>query len=350
MKIRLVIIDSDEQYLKRIVAAFHNQYADKLEIYSFTTDEAAYNNLKQLRVDVIAAAEQFRIDADQIPKRCGFLYLTENAAVDVIEEQQAICKYQKIDFIYKAILGLYAENAGAASAVYGNGTIPVISFFSVNGGAGSSTLAAATALQMARAGKRTLYLNMEQTGSSSLYFQAPGEGSFSDIIYMLKSKHVNIALKLQSIVKQTAEGIYFFDDCTQAMDILELTDGEFEKLIGVLQSTEMFDRIIIDLGSSVTAIMLRAFGISSKVICVSDGSETCQIKFKKLIEILEVQERQKDISLIPRLAIIYNKFSNKSGIAVDMGKYSVLGGMPRYEGINTRQIVEKLSGIVLLEQ
>ena len=36
MKIKLALLDSDQNYLNRIVTAFNIKYADKLEIYSFT--------------------------------------------------------------------------------------------------------------------------------------------------------------------------------------------------------------------------------------------------------------------------------------------------------------------------
>lgn len=350
MKIRLAIIDGDRQYLERLTAAFQNQFADQLEIYSFTTDETAYENFKQQRVDVIVMSDSFRVNRELVPKNCGFSYLTETSGIDTIEDESAICKYQKIDYIYKGILGLYAENAGAIGNHLGSNTVKVCSFFSITGGAGSSSLAAATALQMAKAGKRTLYLNMEQTGGSNLYFQAPGEGSFSDVIYMLKSKRINLALKIQSMVKQTTEGVYFFDDCTQAMDMLEITEDEFTKLIEVVETAGMFDVVIIDAGSYLTPVVFQAFGASAKVVCVSDGSEICQHKFEQMIEILEIKERQSEIPMIPRIAIAYNKFSNKTGVAVDMGKYPVLGGMPKYENMNTRQIIERLSNVVLLER
>lgn len=349
MKIRVAIIDTDEQYLGRVITAFHNIYADKLEIYSFTTDEAAYQVLKQQRVDVILASDSIRIETERVPSHCGFAYLTENTGIDMIEGQSAICKYQKIDFIYKTILGLYAENAGAIGSHLNGDMAPIIAFFSVNGGAGSSTIAAAIALQMAKAGKRILYLNVEQTGSGNLYFQAPGEGSFSDIIYLLKSRRANISLKIQSMIKQTAEGVYFFDDCVQAMDMLELTAEEFEKLAGVLQASGLFDQIILDLGSVLSGIIFQAFQVSAKIVCISDGSETCKTKFQKLIEILEIKEREKDIPLIPKISVVYNKFSNKSGIGIDMERYPVLGGAPRYEGINTRQIMERLSKSIRID-
>ena len=41
MKIKLALLDSDQNYLNRIVTAFNIKYADKLEIYSFTKLESA---------------------------------------------------------------------------------------------------------------------------------------------------------------------------------------------------------------------------------------------------------------------------------------------------------------------
>ncbi len=350
MKIRLAIIDGDEQYLERIVAAFQNQYADKMEIYSFTSDEAAYENLKDQKVDVWLMAEQFHFDTDRMPENCGFAYFTETAGVDCVEDIFAICKYQKIEYIYKGILGLYAENVGAVANHVGSNTVSVCSFFSINGGAGSSSLAAATALQMAKSGKRTLYLNLEQTGDASLYFQAHGEGNLSELIYLLKSKRGNMTLKIQSIVKQNADGVYFFDSCAQAMDMLELDAGDAEKLVGILQKADLFDVIIIDLGSYMNELVFRMFTISSRIVCVSDGSETSKSKFGKMTEILEVKEQQEEVSILPRIAIAYNKFSNQSGIAVDRGKYPVLGGMPRYDAVNIKQIVERMSALDFIKK
>ena len=36
MKIKLVILDKDKNYLQRITKVFVNNYVDKLEVYSFT--------------------------------------------------------------------------------------------------------------------------------------------------------------------------------------------------------------------------------------------------------------------------------------------------------------------------
>lgn len=53
MKIKLALLDSDQNYLNRIVTAFNIKYADKLEIYSFTKLESAMAALEPSRIDVL---------------------------------------------------------------------------------------------------------------------------------------------------------------------------------------------------------------------------------------------------------------------------------------------------------
>ena len=45
MKIKLALLDSDVNYLNRIVNAFNTKYAEKFEIYSFTKYENAIAEL-----------------------------------------------------------------------------------------------------------------------------------------------------------------------------------------------------------------------------------------------------------------------------------------------------------------
>ena len=57
MKIKLALLDSDQNYLNRIVTAFNIKYADKLEIYSFTKLESAMAALEPSRSDVLVASD-----------------------------------------------------------------------------------------------------------------------------------------------------------------------------------------------------------------------------------------------------------------------------------------------------
>ena len=136
MKIKLALLDSDQNYLNRIVTAFNIKYADKLEIYSFTKLESA--------MAALVASDTFVVESSALPKRCQLAYFVESADVDSVNDQRAICKFQKADLIYRQILSIYSEYAGSASGLkLGDDSCKVIAFTSPCGGVGSSTMAAA---------------------------------------------------------------------------------------------------------------------------------------------------------------------------------------------------------------
>ena len=64
MRIKLALLDKDQNYLNRIVSVFNTKYSDKLEIYSFTNTENALATLDSARIDVLVASDVFEIDAD----------------------------------------------------------------------------------------------------------------------------------------------------------------------------------------------------------------------------------------------------------------------------------------------
>ena len=77
----------------------------------------------------------------------------------------------------------------------------VVIFTSPCGGVGTSTVAAACAIAHANMGKRVFYLNLEQCGTTDVFFQAEGNATMSDVIYSLKSRKANLLLKLESCIK-----------------------------------------------------------------------------------------------------------------------------------------------------
>ena len=82
MRIKLAILEKDQSYLNRIVAAFGTKYADKFEIYSFTDQAIALSTLDSSRIDVLVASDAFDIDSTALPKRCGFAYFVDSPDVD----------------------------------------------------------------------------------------------------------------------------------------------------------------------------------------------------------------------------------------------------------------------------
>ncbi len=346
MKIKLAILDKDKNYLDRIVNVFGNKYSDKLEVYSFSDLKVALKTINEAKIDVLVACDDFNINIDKLPKRCGFAYLVESSDIDMLNNQRTISKFQKTDLIYKQVLSIYSENASNITGFkLTDEDCKLIAFSSPSGGVGSSTMAAACALHFAKSGKETLYLNLEKFGSSDLFFSGEGQFGMSDIVFTLKSKKANLSLKLQSCVKKDPSGVYFYSQPKIALDMIELTPDEKLRLISELKFKSAYDYIILDLDFDMNDKHEKLYKHIHSFIIVGDGSEISNTKVHRYYTSLEVIDESTDSRMINRTSLIYNKFSNKASRAIDNIGIKNLGGFPRYEHASTKQILEQMSNM-----
>lgn len=351
MKIKLAILEKDQCYLQRIVTVFSTKYSDNFEIYSFTDENIAISTIKTGRIDVLVASDAFEIDVSSLPVFCAFAYLVDSSGIETIRDQYAICKFQKAELIYRQILSIYSEKAGSISGIsIGNENTNIGIFTSVGGGAGASTMAASAACYFAQKGMKTLYLNLEKFGAADLFFSGVGQYDMSDIIFALKSKKSNLALKLESCVKQAGNGVFFYSQPKIALDMLELTSEEILRLVSELKVSGTYDYIIIDMDFSLDKETMSVYRKANSCVLVSDGSDISNTKLFRAINALSVLEKNAEYSLMNRISVAYNKFSNKSSKVLADIDVNSIGGVPRYEHASTEQIMQQISNMDLFSK
>lgn len=351
MKIKLAILDEDNNYLNRIMSVFGSKYDDKLEVYSFTDKEVALSVLESSKIDVLLSDEVFNIEVENLPKRCGFAYLVDSVEINLLRGQKAIGRYQKVDLIYKEIIDIYSEKAEGTSGLGKNNDLcTLISFCSVAGGTGCSNMAAACAMHFAKQGKRTLYLNLEKFGSSDVFFSGDGSSDMSDIIFSLKSKKSNLRLKLESCVKQDKSGVYFFSQAKIALDMLELSPEDCIYLVTALKNSCSYDYIIVDSEFSIDKEIIEFYKQMHAVVWISDGSETANMKTFRAYNALQIIENGAEVQLNNKIILAYNKFSNKTSKAIEDLSANNIGGAPRYEHATSKQVLEQLSALPLFDK
>ena len=344
MKIKLAILEKDQNYLSRIVSVFSTKYADKFEVYSFTDQDVALSTLENAKIDVLVASDTFEIDVKNLPKRCGFAYFVDSIDVETVNDQRAISKFQKVDLIYKQILSIFSENAGNVSGLkLGDDSAKIIAFQSVSGGCGSSTMAAACALHYAAQGKKVLYLNLEKFGSSDSFFTAEGQFDMSDIIFAIKSKKTNLSLKLESCVKQDPKGVYFYSQSKIALDMLELTSDDILTLINEIKLMGSYNIVILDLDFSLDKESLKILRLTHSIVWVGDGSDISNGKIFRAFNALSTMEQNADAPLTNRLHLIYNKFSSKTGKTIDEIGIKSVGGNQRFEHATTEMVLNQVA-------
>lgn len=348
MKIKLAILDKDISYLNRMVSAFGTKYADKLELYSFSDEKIAMESLEVNKIDLLLTSDLFDIDTTVLPRRCAFAYLVDSSDIETVKNQVAICKFQKADLIYKQILSLYSEKASNISGLKLNDTdSKIIIFSSPCGGTGTSTMAAACAKQLARGGKKVLYLDLQLYGSVDSFFEGEGQFDMSDIIYALKSKKANTSLKIESCLKRDSSGVYFFSQPKVVLDMLELDVEDIHRLISEIRISSGFEYIIVDKDFGISKSDFEIYSQANHIVIVGDGSTISNTKVVNAYGAIKTLEQNIDVSFSNRINIIYNKFSNKTGQIIENIELPNSTGAPRFQHATEKDVVEQLATMSL---
>lgn len=350
MKIRLAILELDKAYLSRIVSVFQTKYADKLEVYSFTDKAVALEAVRTYRIGVFLAGEDFEIDVNALPSGCGFAYLVDARDVETLRGETTICKFQKAELIYKQILGIFSDKTSMVSGTHSDESGRVVGFFSAAGGNGCSTAAASYAVNLAKKRKRVVYLNLEILGSSDIFFQGEGQGTFEDVIYSVKSKKGNLYMKLESAVRQDETGVFFFSETPTALDMKELKIDEIKRIITELKMSCGYDCVVIDMNFSLEKGKMELLSECDEIVMVSDGSKTANEKGRRLLFALGILEKQRGVELQMRMGILYNRFSSKTSSKLAECTLREIGGIKRYEGYEARELVKELSRLPVFEE
>ncbi len=345
MRIKVALLDDDKNYIERLSTAFLNKFSDKLEVYSFSTVESAFSGLIKNKINVFLASEAYDINVEGLPMGCGFAYLVASNGVQTLKGQKTVCRFQKAEIIFKEILGIYSENVSDSIGIKfdGDGNASVISFFSPGGGTGSTTAAIACAKRMASAGKKVMYLNIERLGNADLFLSGPGNFDLSNVIFSLKSKKSASVLKMESYVKEDSSGVYFYSSPAMALDIMDLTKDDVENLIESIKMIGNYEFIVIDCDFGFSAKVIKLFEMSQCIVFVSDGSNVSNDKFIRAYQSLEILEQQKEINILGKTTVLYNRFDNATGSVAEGLPLKSLGVVRNFHSTDANRVIDMVA-------
>lgn len=346
MNIKMVILLKDSVYASRLFYYFDSHYSCDLEMSLFDDFADLQSEIEKGTCFDVAVFDVPKEEVDEsisCPVGMKRIFLTEEKKeVNYKGNDLSVFKYQNAELIYKAILNVCADSNKFTFSGPKNENVTVYSFVSVGGGAGASMIAASFACSIADR-KKVLYLNLEKYGNAGLYFNGEGNFSMDDIIYALKSKRGALQLKLESAVKKSAEGVYFFSAGRNAYDFNNLTTDEMEQLLRGIIDGGMYDTIVLDMESAQDDTFFTCVKQCDCVTVVVDGSATGVEKFSRYMEALKIEENRRQIAILSKIRVLYNKFSNKTGKEVREKSIAVIGGIPKYEQMDEKTLLRNLS-------
>ena len=344
IKIRLAVLDHDINYLNRLVSAFSVRYPDILEVYSFSEKTVALENVASAKIDVLLVHESIELEESALPQRCALGYFVESPGQYTYKGKPTVFKFQRIELIYKQILSIYAENGNIlAGTSSDDSSCRVVAFTSASGGVGCSCMAAACAMYLASQGQRVLYIDYSLLGDSTHFFSGEGAYDMSDVIFAVKSRKPNIFLKLESFVKRDSSGVNFFTPVKIPLDMEMFSMDERMQLLNELRSGNAYEYIVIDMPFGLSDQSIKMFCAVHRIAMICNGSEVANIKLRKAAKSLSVIEESSDVSVISRVRLIYNCFSNKKSQSAAEVDFPVLGGAPPVASEKASDIIRELS-------
>lgn len=344
MRIRAVFVDRDKTYLSRLVTTLNAKMSDKLEARSFSEPEYMYDYVKDIKSAVVIVNEEIPVDFEKIPESVSFGYLVEMGGIAECGGQKAICKYQKIEDLYKDILNLFSEKASNDYKLQvKNDNEKVFMLTSPKGGSGVSTLACAFAMKKAREGKKVCYLNWEDFGNTAMYFEEEVKYSMSDVLFAVKSKKANVAMKLESFLQLHSSGVEYFASCKNPHDIFSMTENDVETIMQEFVFAKEYEYVVIDMNFSMRRVFQKVIcEYPTEIFLVSDGSESGNSKIRKCLSVFQLMERESDCDLIGKSRLIYNDMSKRTDCNIVEQPIMTLGAVNRFGQATNRQIMEEI--------
>lgn len=288
MAMKVLLLDRDEAYASRI-AQFISKKTD-MQISVCNDLEIARKMAEQEHFQVILFDAEFEdADPEEFRRRNTAFAFISNIN-ETVKDTETLHKFISVPELYGEIMRIYSEHTQHAVRTEDGGEsgvrTKVLSFFPVNGGAGSSTMAMAAAISLAKDHK-VLYLTLEQRHAEMLVFSSPEKLCLTDIVAMLRTNYpVKEAKQLFQLVirNDTAHGgnLDFIPGFLTITDCLSLTPAILETLIDILRKQFSYHYIVIDADFIVDARLKDGSRVNVVLYPIALGGDTVTIrKFSK---------------------------------------------------------------------
>lgn len=347
--VRFGILDHDSQYASRLVNFFSSRYGGQVEPCLFSSREALLTALQKSRLDLVLASGQLLPDPSEVSGKVPVVYLTEERDVESVHQCPVLFRYQRGEILLRQIKGLAAQmnDSGATYAAAGQGT--VLLFLGAGGGTGCSTAAMGCAAAMAAAGKKTVYVCLQNNGCVDHCLSGEGSGDLARVLYEIKTflgdrdRQGNLAIKLEGLLRYDSRlRFHYYDAFPLPLEAASMTDEELELLLKTLAG--LFEVVVADMDGIYSPQLTAAMGCAARVVLVGDGTDSGNRRLEKLVKTFSVLDDSEDLRVLPRTRILYNRFGSSARRAQLSQAVTVLGSIDRFSGSDTRAIVEELRG------
>lgn len=104
MKIRVAILEQDQNYQNRLLVALRERYFDKIEVFPCNSPADVLGVIETHDIRVFAINQMIDFDLSVIPEECAVVCLTELKTNEKVKDCVSVCKYQRISDICNQLI------------------------------------------------------------------------------------------------------------------------------------------------------------------------------------------------------------------------------------------------------
>ena len=245
MKKRLAICDKDERYLQSMQNYLMKRLT-QFEVLTFVTLKEAAEYSKREAFAICLLGESLYEKKFHGMQALQILILREDGKKE-ITEYPYMEKYQSMEDLIQQLLQEYAENSFMDVPVYQCRRAVTVHAFYTPMIAREQTRAALTLGQILSEKKRkVLYLNLHAFTSSMEWMMERKAADITDLLYVAERQDGKFDFRMQSL-KQSLAGVDYFAPADDSMDLLPVTQAQWQTLLDKLIKTGNYTDIILDL-------------------------------------------------------------------------------------------------------
>lgn len=291
----IAICGSEKEYVIRLSECLRDIVKRDEEILLFTDQKAFGEYLKENRVGLCLALEDFEIgERNNIE---NLIILSEE------EEEGKVYKYMSCDRIYGAAMAICAENGKTPAGPVTSAEKEIIGIYTPIKRCFQTTFAL-TLGQILSAKKKVLYLNFESFSGFDKLMGKSGSKDLMDLLYFSECEDSNFSYRLDSL-KERIGGLDYIYPSNTFMKYSLVTKDQWSKLIDTIVSKTDYDTVILDLSENVNGL-LDILKRCSLVYTITDSDRIATAKIAQYENLLressyrEILSRTENIS-IPKL-------------------------------------------------
>lgn len=332
MSIRIGVTDGNREFFHRFHDVLYKEYPKEFEVYLFPSLEK-----------VLLAAERFHIGVvlvegdipegllPELPDTTAFFRLADTMAEeDRAAEVPVICRYRSVEEWKEILL------AAASGTLQTGEEIPVSSnqlhrlrrcvFLSVAGGTGTSSCAMAFATLCARHSHKVLYVSLESVSGMTACYNEQNIYTLEDIFLAVRGRRYGLDAVLEQAVCRDNSGVHYLLPCHRPQDLYDLTGEEILSLLDLLEDMGMFSIVVLDIPLDGTLKAVLPMLNADRVVVVSDGSPTANIKTEQALSNLAFLCQEDPIVFGEKLCLLYNRY-RQGGNVLQTEAVTKLGGI-----------------------